>query len=250
MRLMSIQSRISVTLSPRMRKALELIAGLEGSSVAAYSTQLLTQAIKNEIKADPILSAQWIELEKRALNNQSWDKIDLPGTIDANDLYNSPAPKGWFLSGNNPAGYLVDKDQSVKYKGRDSGCIRSKNDQVTGFGTVMQQINVADYIGRKLEFSAVIKTTQVKGWAGLWVRIDDSNTKMLWFDNMQDRPITGTTDWTKFQIAFDVPEQSDMLNFGVLLVGSGSLWINSVGLVELKAKNKPSAVDLGIALDF
>jgi len=65
--LMSIQNRISITLSPRMRKALELAAGLEGSTTASYATQLLTQSIKDEIKDDPILLAKWIELEKEAL---------------------------------------------------------------------------------------------------------------------------------------------------------------------------------------
>ena len=72
----------------------------------------------------------------------------------------------------------------------------------------------------------------------MWVRLDDSNMKMLWFDNMQDRPITGTTDWKKFHITFDVPKKSQMLNFGVLIVDSGSAWINNVSLVELKAKRK------------
>ena len=249
--LMSIQNRISITLSPRMRKALELAAGLEGSTTASYATQLLTQSIKDEIKDDPILLAKWIELEKEGFTNNSWDKVVPPVTMDPYDLlYPQTSQKGWFLSGDNPDGYLVGKDKSVKHSGKVSGFIRSKREKVSGFGTIMQQTDVTGYLGRKLEYSATVKTDKVRGWAGLWVRLDDINTKMLWFDNMQDRPITGTTDWKKFHIAFDVPEKSQMLNFGVLIVGPGSVWINDVSLVKLAGKKKTAANDLDVSLDF
>lgn len=248
---MSIQNRISVTLSPRMRKALELAAGLEGSTTASYATQLLTQAIKDEIRDDPILLAKWIELEKQALANKSWDKVIPPVTIDPSDLLSpQTSQKGWFLSGDNADGYLVGKDKSIEYKGKASGYIRSKSNKVTGFGTIMQQTDVAEYIGKKLEYSATIKTHKIKNWAGLWVRLDDSNMKMLWFDNMQDRPITGTTDWKEYHITFDVPKESKMLNFGVLIVGPGSVWINNVRFNELKGKNKTPATNLDLSPDF
>jgi hypothetical protein len=251
MKIMGIQSRISVTLSPRMRKALELAAGLEGSTTASFATQLLTQAIKDEIKDDPILSAKWIELEKQALTHKSWDKVITPVTIDPSDLlYSQIVQKGWFLSGDNPDGYLVGKDKSVNYKSKASGYIRSKRDKVTGFGTIMQQTDITEYLGRKLEYSAVVRTNKVSDWAGLWVRLDDSNIKMLWFDNMQNRPITGTTDWKEFHIAFDVPKKSQILNFGILIVGSGCVWINNASLIELKGKKKNSITDLDVYLDF
>jgi len=234
-----------------MRKALELTAGLEGSTTATYATQLLSQAIKNEIKEDPIIFQKWIELEKEALRNESWDEVVLPLTISPEDLQDTqPSPKGWFLSGDSPNNYVVGKDRKVPYRGIASGYIKSKQDKTTGFGTIMQQTDIIDYIGKKLEFSAVIKTNKVKDWAGLWVRLDDSDMKLLWFDNMQDRPIKGTNDWKKFQIIFDVPNKSSNLNFGVLLVGPGSVWVNSVSLNEIIGNKKKSTSDLDLSLSF
>ena len=247
---MSIQNRISITLSPRMRKALELTAGLEGSTTATYATQLLSQAIKNEIKEDPIIFQKWIELEKEALRNESWDEVALPLTISPEDLQDTqPSQKGWFLSGDSPNDYIVGKDMRVTYKSIASGYIKSKQNIVTGFGTIMQQTDIIDYIGKKLKFSAVIKTNKVKDWAGLWVRLDDSDMKLLWFDNMQNRPIRGTNDWEKFQIIFDVPNKSSTLNFGVLLVGPGSVWINDASLYELIG-NKKKSINLDLSLSF
>ena len=45
---------------------------------------------------------------------------------------------------------------------------------------------------------------------------------------MQDRPINGTKDWTKFEIVLDVPEESGTLNFGVLLNGTGKVWFDDI----------------------
>jgi hypothetical protein len=114
----------------------------------------------------------------------------------------------------------------------------------------MQQADISSYVGKKLKYSAVIKTDKIKNWAGLWVRLDDNDMRCLWFDNMQDRPIKGTADWKEFSITFKVPRQSSTLNFGVLLVGSGSVWINKVSVVELSKNIEKSATDLGLSLTF
>jgi hypothetical protein len=47
----------------------------------------------------------------------------------------------------------------------------------------------------------------VTGWAGLWLRVDGSNG-MLVLDNVEDRALHGTTDWTQASIVLDVAEQA------------------------------------------
>lgn len=250
MMLMSIQNRISITLSPRMRKALELAAGLDGSTTASYATQLLTSAIKSDIKDDPTLYAKWVDLEKEALNNESWDNIVLP-MISEEQQKDQLIPKGWFLAGDNPDGYVVGKDAKNTLRKQPSGFIRSKNPKVAGFGTLMQQVKIPTrYIGKKLRFTASVKTEDVKKWAGLWVRIDDADMKYLWFDNMEDRPIKGTTNWQKYQISFEVAEDSKTLNFGILLVGAGGVLINEVSLVSVDGTKTSILEDLDITIEF
>jgi len=54
--------------------------------------------------------------------------------------------------------------------------------------------------------------------AGFWLRIDgkENPKQQLGFDNMNNRPVKGTTDWKLYQIVLDVPENSGLINFGAL----------------------------------
>ncbi|HTB49320.1 MAG TPA: hypothetical protein VK712_04535 [Verrucomicrobiae bacterium] len=245
---MSIQSRISVTLSLRMRKALELAAGFDGSTTASYATQLLASAIKEELKNNPILNEKMTQLDKQALKEESWDSIVSPMTIP--NPNETALLKGWFLSGDTPDEYNVGEDKRVLYKNNGSGFIRSKRNHVKGFGTLMQQVDIANHIGKKLRFTAIVKTEDVKNWAGLWVRIDDVERQVLWFDNMQDKSIKGTVDWKRFGISFNVPKEGATLSFGVLLVGAGSVWINDVSINQLSGQKEKPLQDLPVSLGF
>jgi hypothetical protein len=234
-----------------MKKALELAAGLDGSTTATYATQLLSTAIKADIKEDPILFKKWTEVEREAIKNESWDNIAIPLTIESEELQTPQTiQKGWFISGDNPDCYEVGTDKVVRYQKDPSGFIKSKRENLKGFGTLMQQTDVRAYIGRKLELTAVIKAKDVKQWAGLWARLDDENTKVLWFDNMQDRPIKGTANWKQVKITFEVPDESSVLSFGVLLVGTGKVWMSGFHLHELRNGKKKTIANLDVTLTF
>jgi hypothetical protein len=59
--------------------------------------------------------------------------------------------------------------------------------------------------------------------AGLWIRADVGNDGFA-FDNMNTRPVTGKSDWTKYSIVLDIPEDATNINFGFLISGKGVLW--------------------------
>jgi len=48
--------------------------------------------------------------------------------------------------------------------------------------------------------SGYIKSEDVNGWSGMWMRIDGESNQQLGFDNMRDRAIKGTTDWKIYVI--------------------------------------------------
>ena len=49
-------------------------------------------------------------------------------TISPEDILESnPIEKGWFLSGDNPDGYLIGKDKTVMYEGVASGITVDQN---------------------------------------------------------------------------------------------------------------------------
>jgi hypothetical protein len=100
----------------------------------------------------------------------------------------------------------------------------------------MQMFDAADYRGKRLRFSASVKVAGIEQWAGLWMRIDGASSPdskapaMLGFDNMQDRPIKGTSDWKTYQVVLDVPDEARAIAFGILLSGPGQAWMEDLKL--------------------
>jgi len=65
---------------------------------------------------------------------------------------------------------------------------------------------------------------------GLWMRVDSASEDMLQFDNMSDRPIFGTNSWNQYSIVLDVPANSAIISFGILLTGKGEVWLDGLSI--------------------
>ena len=130
---------------------------------------------------------------------------------------NAEFPDGWFMAGSAPDDYETDVSESAR--GSASGSLKSKVDDPDGFGTSMKMFSAESFRGGRIELSASIKAVDVSDWAGIWVRIDGPNGERLGFDNMQNRPISGSTDWHDYNVVVNVPQGSEAIALGVLLVG-------------------------------
>ena len=139
-------------------------------------------------------------------------------------------PAGWIKAGSHPAEYDMGVDRPIRREGRAIAFIKGTADQFHGFGTLMQMAAPGEYCGKRVRFSAYVKSEKVQsGWAGLWFRIDGAKSgEMLGFDNMQQRPIKGTIDWKRVEIVLDVPEHAAALAFGLLLSGNGQVWMDDL----------------------
>lgn len=142
-------------------------------------------------------------------------------------------PKGWFAAGSNPSEYEMGIDNSNFENGHSCAYIESKAPKENEFGTLMQTISAENYLGKRLQLSGYVKSENVKGWSGIWMRIDGENNQQLGFDNMRNRTIKGTTDWKKYKIVLDIPSNSKTINYGVLLGGDGKVWFDNFKLTEV-----------------
>lgn len=139
---------------------------------------------------------------------------------------NADAPRGWHLAGSKPAEYETGVDTDQAYLGHGSAFLKSKRPSVDGFGTLMQSITAEQYRGNSVRLSGLVKSEEVTGSAGLWMRVD-KGTEVLTFDNMQKRPIKGTTGWQRYYVVLNVPKEATGISFGILLYGPGQVWLNS-----------------------
>ena len=103
----------------------------------------------------------------------------------------------------------------------------------------MQSFRAERYIGKRVRLSGLVKSREVMNWTGLWVRVDKGK-EILAFDNMQDRPIKGTTDWQRYDVVLDVPADSTGISFGILLDGTGKVWLSGTKF-DVVGADVPSA---------
>ena len=145
-------------------------------------------------------------------------------------LLQAAAPKGWILAGSKPKEYDTGVDS-------DSHAYLKATKPVDGFGTLMQSFEAGGYLGKRIRFTGLVKAQNVQDWAGLWMRVD-KGTQPVAFDNMQDRPIKGTSDWQSYDVVLDVPQEATGIAFGVLLSSSGTVWLDGLKF-EIVSKDVP-----------
>ena len=165
-------------------------------------------------------------------------------------MKNEQLLKGWQLSGSHPFNYQMGIDREIFHQGKASGFLKSVTVvQTEGeFATMMQQFKADKYMGKRLKLSGFIKTKAVSGFCGFWMRIDDALHDVLQFDNMSDRPIIGDTGWNHYSIVLDVPDNSAAIAFGVLLSGSGQVWIDGLQFEEVGTKVPTTNIDFSVDL--
>ena len=89
----------------------------------------------------------------------------------------------------------------------------------------MQMFKGMEFLGKRVRLTAWVKADNVTDWAGVWMRVDGPNDGSTAFDNMQPRPIKGSTDWKRYQIVLDVAPESSAIALGILVSGKGKVWM-------------------------
>ena len=150
----------------------------------------------------------------------------------ARDL-RADSPSGWYQTGTNTRDYEIGLDSNVSLTGRASAYIKALATP-RGFSTLMQFFRADLYRGRRVRFSAHVKSVDVKVRAALWMRVDGETPPVLpgkrpgpivlVADQMGNRPIKGTTDWTRYEIVLDVPQNALNITIGMILDGRGEIW--------------------------
>lgn len=171
----------------------------------------------------------------------------------------APIPKPWFMGGDRPSAYEFGLlPDSITQDGRRVVRLRLVEgvDLPRGFGTLMQNVRATHYLGQRVRFGAMARAVDVTGWAGLWMRVDGPNGTAA-FDNMQGRPLRGTTDWARADIVLDVTQDARSIHFGMILAGDGAVDLSQLRFEVVDATfpvtseesmaDEPQALDFGVA---
>lgn len=111
-------------------------------------------------------------------------------------------------------------------------------------GTMMQKFSAAAYRGKTVRLRAWLRleSTFIDGptlrlptpedRAQLWMKVVRSHRRIGFSDNMDDRPVR-STDWRRCEITGEIDEDAEFINFGVLSIGGGRVWIDDVSFEVL-----------------
>lgn len=139
----------------------------------------------------------------------------------------------WNVTGKNREEYASSIDKSVMYNGNPSERLDCIVPQAQSYGALVRRMDAnsiaaSGYHGKRVRFTAALKTSEVSNWSGLWMRVDGpekDEREYLSFDNMNNRAIRGTAAWQEYAIVLDVPAEAINISFGALLNGNGQIWL-------------------------
>lgn len=192
-----------------------------------------------------------------AAHREEQDDLSKTGVRKAHNL-----PAGWAVTGRQPDAFEVGT--STESGPNPALYIRSRNDvldmNAEAFCAVQQVISAEEYRGNRIAFAADLCAKDVMGSATIWVRVEDINGTLVAFDNREraivDGSLKGTHEWTTRKIVVFVPDNAEVINFGIYLNGKGQTWArnfhfattdempSNAGILKPKA---PQNLDLQVA---
>jgi hypothetical protein len=112
-----------------------------------------------------------------------------------------------------------------------------------GVYSVTQSISAEPYRGRRVLLSARIRGQALQGRAGLVLKAETRERRLLAMDDMRLNPVQGDTRWIDARVLLDVDPDADSITLGAAVeAGAGTAWVESVRF------DVASADDAGIAV--
>jgi len=146
-------------------------------------------------------------------------------------------PAGWTLPpAAAEAGYTAAAVEEGAHSGQRAAVLR-RDAEGRGFGNLMQSLDAAPFRGKVVRLRAAVRAEPALPWGGahLWLRVDRAGGRRGFFDNMSERPIR-SAEWGEYEIVGDVAEDAETLNLGLMLRGSGRVFVDDVTLEVLGAR--------------
>ena len=146
-----------------------------------------------------------------------------------------PAP--WRLYGpqdGTPAyDFIGAVDTANKRSGTRSACFLAIDVTSDDQARLTQRFTADKWRGKRVRFSAYLKSYKLGKWGGLWMRIDTDTRQAYAFDDSEDRHVSGTTEWELYSVVLDVPENAATIYLGAHMFGRGQVWMDNCSFEEV-----------------
>lgn len=196
--------------------------------VRAGDDELLSAGLREALRlarADATSTRAALNAERVLERADAVARVAPPPPVTVAPSSAPPLPDAFAVHGD---GYDAGHDAAVRHADGRTIVLRTKPDAAaTGFGTYTETIPLDGYRGKRVRVTGYLRTADATR-GSFWLRVDGPNRELLAFDNMDDRALTGTHDWTPFAIVVDVPQTATNFVGGLLLAGTGTLWADDL----------------------
>lgn len=153
------------------------------------------------------------------------DQPSLTKILGFENEHSGDRPGGWSA---NPPG-TVFTDDKIVHSGKWSVRIERNGESSGQFSAISRSIPW-EFAGKRIEIRGFLRTENVTGYAGLWMR-QDNGAEMLSLENMQRQQLKGTNDWAEYRIFLSVHAETRSLIFGFLMGGTGKAWADDLQIL-------------------
>jgi C-terminal processing protease CtpA/Prc len=112
--------------------------------------------------------------------------------------------------------------QAIRLEGRGS----SAADSLTSINRSIPM----GFSGMTLELRGFLRTENISGFAGLWIREDDDIPAFA-VEDMRAHKLPGATEWAEYSVSVPIRSEAHKVAFGVLLSGGGTIWADDLQLL-------------------
>ncbi len=120
-------------------------------------------------------------------------------------------------------------DKRAPYQSARTNRAKVFTPKFTGFGNAFTTIKDKKYAGKSFILTGKAKLLSGSGNGYFWLRVDKTDGKIGFFDNMAKRPIK-TKEWTTFTIQGKIDKEVNSITFGAYLVDLGKYAVDDISL--------------------
>ncbi len=142
-------------------------------------------------------------------------------------------PEGWSAHQHvGPTAYAFTIDRATKHSGDASLRIRNLRPEI--YGSITQQVPAAAHRGRTMRFSVWLRSEGIvandygKGATPLLQAFVGGSPAVS--ASFEIAAIAGTTEWVRREVVIEVPAAAEWIEIGVMLTGSGTVWLDDAVL--------------------
>jgi hypothetical protein len=151
--------------------------------------------------------------------------------------FDGNAAPDWYPDAGSPPDAYVEGTAKVAGMTGESVAAIAALPGATGRGGLMAAPEPIDaWRGHRVRLSARLKSEGV-GRLQMWLRIRGPERYQQHYYGMADKPVRGTTDWTRYEIVMDVAKDAAWLNYGFFIEG-GRAYADAVRL-DVVGKDVP-----------